>query len=149
MFDIAFSELVVIGLIALVVLGPKRLPEMARAAGRWMAHIRRFVEDVKRDVGSELRREELAELRQVHQQLTETRQIFENTASNTISGIADSSPSETAPGYLVKALPEPDVTATTPKKRTPKSARKKPARPKTKKNPARNTHVRASRNSKS
>ncbi|HJX19197.1 MAG TPA: Sec-independent protein translocase protein TatB [Acidiferrobacterales bacterium] len=149
MFDIAFSELVVIGLIALVVLGPKRLPEMARAAGRWMAHIRRFVEDVKRDVGSELRREELAELRQVHQQLTETRQIFENTASSAISGIADSRPSETAPGYLVKALPEPDVTAPTPKKRTPKSARKKPARPKTKKNPARNTHVRASRNSKS
>jgi len=61
-FDIAFSELVVIGLIALVILGPKRLPEMARAAGRWTARIRRFIEDVKRDMGSELRREELAEL---------------------------------------------------------------------------------------
>ncbi len=149
MFDIAFSELVVIGLIALVVLGPKRLPEMARAAGRWMARIRRFVEDVKRDMGSELRREELAELRQVHQQLAETRQIFESTASSAISGITDSLPTETAPGYLVKALPESDVSAPAPKRRTPKSGRKKSARPKTKKNPARKTHVRARRNSKS
>lgn len=149
MFDIAFSELVVIGLIALVVLGPKRLPEMARAAGRWTARIRRFVEDVKRDMGSELRREELAELRQVHQQLTETRQIFENTAGSAISGITDSRPTETAPGYLVKALPEPEVSTPAPKRRTPKSAHKKPARLKTKKKPARHSHVRASRNSKS
>ena len=50
---------------------------MARAAGRWTARIRRFIEDVKRDMGSELRREELAELRQVHQQITETKQLFD------------------------------------------------------------------------
>jgi sec-independent protein translocase protein TatB len=148
-FDIAFSELVVIGLIALVVLGPKRLPEMARAAGRWTARIRRFVEDVKRDMGSELRREELAELRQVHQQLTETKQILENTASGAFSGVAGIRPAEMAPDYLVKALPEPTVSAAVPKKRAPKSGRKKPARPKTKKIPARNTNVRARRNSKS
>jgi sec-independent protein translocase protein TatB len=148
-FDIAFSELVVVGLIALIVLGPKRLPEMARAAGRWTAQIRRFVEDVKRDMGSELRREELAELRQVHQQLTETKQILTDTASGAFSGIAGSHPAETAPDYLVKALPEPAVSAPAPKKRTPKSGRKKPARPKTKKIPARKTNVRARRNSKS
>jgi len=148
-FDIAFSELFVIGLIALIVLGPKRLPEMARAAGRWTARIRRFVEDVKRDMGSELRREELAELRQVHQQLTETKQIIENTASSAFSGIAGSRPTETAPGYLVKALPVPADSVPASKKRTPKSGRKKPARLKSKKIPARNTHVRASRNSKS
>lgn len=149
MFDIAFSELVVISLIALVVLGPKRLPEMARAAGRWTARIRRFVEDVKRDMGSELRREELAELRQVHQQLTETKQILENTASDAFSGIAGSHPTEMAPDYLVKALPETTVSTTAPKKRTSKSRRTKPAKHKTKKIPARKTHVRARRNSKS
>jgi len=148
-FDIAFSELVIVGLIALIVLGPKRLPEMARAAGRWAARIRRFVEDVKNDMSSELRREELAELRQVHQQLTETKQILENTASDTFSGIAGSRPTETAPDYLVKALPEPAISAPVPKKRTPKSGRKKPARPKTNKVPARNAHVRARRNPKS
>ena len=147
MFDIAFSELVVIGLIALVVLGPKRLPEMARAAGRWTARIRRFVEDVKRDMGSELRRDELAELRQVHQQITETKQIFETTANSMVAGIADIRPPEVAPDYLVKALP--DNSATAPKKRAAKSGRKKVVRPKTKKTPARQSHVRASRKSKS
>ena len=166
MFDIAFSELVVIGLIALVILGPKRLPEMARAAGRWAARIRRFVEDVKRDMGSELRREELAELRQVHQQITETKQLFEHTAGSAFSSIAEIRPPESAPDYLVKALPDAAVqdapvprqtgmpraaavSAPAPKKRAPKSGRNKPARPKTTKTPARKTHVRTGRKSKS
>jgi sec-independent protein translocase protein TatB len=160
-FDIAFSELVVIGLIALVILGPKRLPEMARAAGRWTARIRRFVEDVKRDMGSELRREELAELRQVHQQITETKQLFEHTAGSAFSSIAEIRPSESAPDYLAKALPDsavPDAQATpgaaalsapASKKRVLKSRRSKPARPKIKKTPARQSHVRAGRKSKS
>ena len=149
MFDIAFSELVVIGLIALIVLGPKRLPEMARAAGRWTARIRRFVEDVKRDMGSELRREELAELRQVHQQITETKQIFENSAGSVFAGIAEIRPPESAPDYLVKALPDTTASAPAPKKRAPQSGRSKPARPKTKKAPARQSHVRAGRKSRS
>ena len=149
MFDIAFSELVVIGLIALVILGPKRLPEMARAAGRWIARIRRFIEDVKRDMGSELRREELAELRQVHQQITETKQIFENSASSAFAGIVEIRPTETAPDYLVKTLPQAAVAAPTPGKRALKSGRKKPARPKIKKTPARQSHVRAGRKPKS
>ena len=121
MFDIAFSELVVIGLIALVVLGPKRLPEMARAAGRWTARIRRFVDDVKRDVHNELRREELAELHQVHQQLTDTKQLFENTASSAFAGFTESQPPDPAPGYLVKALPGSAASAPAPKKRAPKT----------------------------
>lgn len=143
MFDIAFSELVVIALIALVVLGPKRLPEMARAAGRWTARLRRFVEDVKRDMGSELRREELAELRSVHQQLTETKQLFETTASSMVTGIGEIRPPESAPDYLVKAAPPLSLPV------LEKSARKRPARPKAKKIPARKPHVRAGRKSKS
>jgi sec-independent protein translocase protein TatB len=160
-FDIAFSELVVIGLIALVILGPKRLPEMARAAGRWTARIRRFVEDVKRDMGSELRREELAELRQVHQQITETKQLFEHTAGSAFSSIAEIRSPESAPDYLMKALPDnvaqdaqampgvAAVSAPASKKRALKSGRAKSARPKTKKTAARQSHVRAGRKSKS
>jgi sec-independent protein translocase protein TatB len=148
-FDIAFSEIVVIGLIALVVLGPKRLPEMARAAGRWTARLRRFVDDVKRDMGSELHREELAELRQVQQQITETRQIFESTAGNAFAGISDLRPPESTPDYLVKAMPDAAASVSASKKRELKSRRNKPAIPKTKKTPARRSHVRAGRKSKS
>ncbi len=149
MFDIAFSELVVIGLIALVILGPKRLPEMARAAGRWTARIRRFVDEVKRDMGNELRRDELAELRQMHQQITETKQIFENTASSVVAGIADIRPTETAPDYLVKALPQAASSAPASNKRALKSGRKQPAMSKTKKTRTRQSHVRTGRKSKS
>lgn len=149
MFDIAFSELVVIGLVALVVLGPKRLPEMARAAGRWTARIRRFVEDVKRDMGSELRHEELAELRQVHQQITETKQLFEHTAGSAISSMAEILPSESSPDYLAKALPATTTSIPASQQRAPKSGHKQSARPKTKKTPVRQRHVRTGRKSKS
>jgi hypothetical protein len=122
---------------------------MARAAGRWTARLRRFVDDVKRDMGSELRREELAELHQIHQQITETKQIIENTAGSAFAGIAEIRPTETTPDYLVKALPEVTASAPAPKKSVRKSRRNKPARPKTIKTPARKSHVRAGRKSKS
>jgi len=93
-FDIAFSELVLIGIVALVVLGPKRLPEVARAAGRWVARARHFVETVKRDMDLELRKDELAELRQVKEQLTETRQLFEQTATSTLAALPGMSPTD-------------------------------------------------------
>jgi sec-independent protein translocase protein TatB len=79
-FDVAFSELVVIGILALIVLGPKRLPEVARTAGSWMGKVRNFVESAKRDMNTELRRDELAELRQVKDQLIETKNAFEQVA---------------------------------------------------------------------
>jgi sec-independent protein translocase protein TatB len=106
MFDVGFSELVVIGIIMLVVLGPNRLPEIARAAGRWAAKMRRFVDDMKRDMDTELRRDELAELRKVKDQLTETRHLFEDTAAGVIGGATAQSPAEPASGYLVKAAPD-------------------------------------------
>ena len=146
MFDIAFSELIVVALIALVILGPKRLPEMARAAGRWTARIRRFVDDAKRDVHNELRREELAELRQVHQQLTDTKQLFENTANSAFAGTAESHFPGTAPDFPVKALPDAAPPKRTPKKRAGKSSPAAAARPKPRKTAT--PHVRTSRKPK-
>ncbi len=80
MFDVGLSELLVIGLVALIVLGPKRLPEMARAAGRWAARIRRFVSEVKSDFDRELHNAELGELRKLKQELDETRHVMEDTS---------------------------------------------------------------------
>ena len=54
MFDIGFGELLVIGILALIVLGPERLPEVARTAGRWIRQIRDFVANVQNDLGNEL-----------------------------------------------------------------------------------------------
>lgn len=80
MFDVGLSELLVIGLVALIVIGPKRLPEVARAAGRWAGRLRRFVSDVKQDLDRELHQAELSELRQLKQELDETRRVMEDSS---------------------------------------------------------------------
>ena len=103
MFDVAFSELVVIGIVALIVLGPKRLPEVARTAGRWMGKIRNFVESAKRDMNAELRRDELAELRQVKDQLIETKNAFEQVVANPLA----TAPEAPAPVIAPPSSPEP------------------------------------------
>lgn len=89
MFDIGFSELVAISLIALIVLGPKRLPEVARTAGRWMGQLRRFVADVKQDIDREVQTEDLAELRKLKQELDATRQMMQNTSGELMRGFTE------------------------------------------------------------
>ncbi|HEY8553957.1 MAG TPA: Sec-independent protein translocase protein TatB [Burkholderiales bacterium] len=80
MFDIGFSELVVIALVGLIVLGPKRLPEVARTLGHWLGRVRRFVADVKQDIDKEMQLAELAELRNLKRELDETRRMVEETS---------------------------------------------------------------------
>lgn len=84
MFDIGITELALIGLLALLLLGPKRLPEVARTAGRWLGNLRRFINSVKEDFDQELRSEELAELRKLQQELSETRQVMERSSSEAL-----------------------------------------------------------------
>ena len=72
MFDIAFSELVVIGVVALIAIGPDKLPKVARTAGHLLGRAQRYVNDVKSDMDNELRLEELQKLQS---------EILENTQS--------------------------------------------------------------------
>ena len=64
MFDIGFSELLLFGVIALIVLGPEKLPQAARTAGQWYAKIRRTVSTLQSEIEAEL---DLAETRQLMQ----------------------------------------------------------------------------------
>lgn len=97
MFDIGFSELVAIGLIALIVLGPKRLPEVARTAGRWMGQLRRFIADVKQDIDREVHTEDLAELRKLKEELSDTRRMMQNTSGDLVKGFTEITPELSAP----------------------------------------------------
>ena len=59
MFDIAFSELLIIGVIALIVIGPERLPKVARTAGQWLGKLNRYVSQVKQDIDRDMKLDEL------------------------------------------------------------------------------------------
>jgi len=61
-FDIAFSEIVVIGVVALVVIGPERLPRVAKTLGHMFGRLQRYVNDVKADINRELELDELRKL---------------------------------------------------------------------------------------
>ena len=69
MFDIGFLEIVIIASIALVVLGPERLPRAARTAGLWVGRARRMVADVKSDIDREIRESELADMRKLGEEV--------------------------------------------------------------------------------
>ena len=63
MFDIGFSEIVVIGVVALIVIGPERLPKVARTLGHMFGRLQRYVNEVKADINREMELDELRKLR--------------------------------------------------------------------------------------
>nr|WP_231940163.1 Sec-independent protein translocase protein TatB [Bordetella trematum] len=71
MFDVSFTELIVIGVVALVILGPERLPKVARTVGHLLGRAQRYVNDVKSDIQREI---ELDELRKFKQQMDDAAQ---------------------------------------------------------------------------
>ena len=88
MFDIGFSEIVVIGVVALVVIGPERLPKTARTLGHLFGRLQRYVNDVKADINREMELEELRSLReQVKSAATDLQQTVKATASDVKAGV--------------------------------------------------------------
>ena len=67
MFDFGFSEMVVVAVVGLIVLGPERLPKVARQAGQWLGKLQRYVADVKSDINRQM---ELDELRKLQSEVT-------------------------------------------------------------------------------
>lgn len=68
MFDIGFTELMVIGVVALIVIGPERLPGVARTIGHLAGRLQRYVADVKADISREMEFDELRKMRDSMQQ---------------------------------------------------------------------------------
>ena len=77
MFDIGFSELIMIGVVALIVIGPERLPKVARTAGILYGRMQRYVSTVKSDISREI---DLDELRRAGQQ-------FKDSVETTVSDV--------------------------------------------------------------
>ena len=79
MFNVGMSELFVFGIIALLVLGPEKLPEAARFAGKWYAKLMHFVNNAKQDIDRELGLSELrAQVQQEMQRMAELEQKMQS-----------------------------------------------------------------------
>ncbi len=98
MFDIGFWELTMIAVIALLVIGPDKLPGVARTAGKWVGRARRFVGDVKTDIDRELKQEELRKAIADDVGLDEIKEIM-NTDDFKIDV-------DETPDYQVSAIPD-------------------------------------------
>lgn len=81
MFDIGFSELVIIAVVALIVIGPERLPKAARTMGHLLGRLQRYVNDVKSDINREM---ELEELRKLQQQVQGAAREIETSVSSAV-----------------------------------------------------------------
>ena len=108
MFDIGFWELAIIGLVALVVIGPDRLPGVARTAGKWVGRTRHFISQVKKDIDREIQQDELKKALQRDAGLDEIKEIM-----NTEQFILEE---EDKPDYQVKAVSDEEVEASEGKK---------------------------------
>ena len=76
MFDIGFFELMVIGIVALIVIGPERLPKVARTLGHLLGRAQRYVNDVKSDINREM---QLDELKKLQTQVTDSARSMEDS----------------------------------------------------------------------
>jgi sec-independent protein translocase protein TatB len=84
MFDVSFTELLVIGVVALVVIGPERLPKVARTLGHLVGRAQSYVNDVKTDIQREV---ELDELRKLKDQMQDAAQSVQSSLQNTESSL--------------------------------------------------------------
>jgi sec-independent protein translocase protein TatB len=126
MFDIGFSEIVVIAVVALIVLGPERLPKAARTMGHLFGRLQRYVNDVKSDINREMELEELKKLQQeVKSAARDLEQSVSTAVSSVESGARDVEAQLNAGASEAPAPPAPPLAAP-PAEAAPNAA---PARP--------------------
>lgn len=87
MFDISFMEILIISIVALVVVGPERLPKVARTLGHIFGRCRSFVYNIKTDIHNEIRMEEL---KSMHHSMQETAQSIEQSVRQEVDQLAAS-----------------------------------------------------------
>ncbi len=121
MFDVSFSELLVIAVVALLVIGPERLPKVARTVGAFTGRMQRYMTQIKEEVNREMRFEELQKLQQ------EIKQSVEQETSALQASIH-------APSSQIKIKRVKTAVAklkvTKPETSMPKPVKPKPAKPK-------------------
>jgi sec-independent protein translocase protein TatB len=107
MFDIGFSELCMVGLVALLVIGPEKLPKVARMAGFWIAKSKRMLAAVKQEIHEEFQAEELRQTLKNQTGINEFQKILDDT-SNDLLAIRGSISKKPEAGSLTQTNIEQD-----------------------------------------
>lgn len=113
MFDIGFSELLAVALVALIVIGPERLPRLARTLGALLGRAQRYVNDVKADIQREVDLDEMKELKStfqdaaksVEKSVTQLGQDFQATGESLNQSISGAAQAKTIPAERATAEP--------------------------------------------
>jgi sec-independent protein translocase protein TatB len=104
MFDVGFSELLLIAVVALIVIGPERLPKVARTAGHLLGRLQRYVNDVKSDINREMQVEDLKKLQQ---QVADQAKSMEQSVSQQLTSVETELNQSIAQGVAEKTEPAP------------------------------------------
>jgi sec-independent protein translocase protein TatB len=116
MFDIGAMELILVGVVALLVVGPERLPKLARTAGLWLGHASRALASVKDEIDREVKAEELKEILRKQAENNPLESIIEESGdlrpkvSSTASGGSGGSPEASAAKAAVDVVAQPGRT---------------------------------------
>ena len=124
MFDIAFSEIALIAVVALVVIGPERLPKVARTLGHLFGRLQRYVNDVKADISREIELDELRKLKsEVQSAALDIERSVSQAASEVESGVRSVEADLNAVGSEAASAPaEPAARADPPPQPTAEAA---------------------------
>ena len=112
MFDIGALELIMIGVVALLVVGPERLPKLARTAGLWVGRARRAFASVKDEIDREIKADELKEILRKQAESNPLESIIEEdgglrSRSSTASGVVGNTPRPTGVASSQSAATKP------------------------------------------
>lgn len=122
MFDISFSEVLVIAAVALIVLGPERLPSVARTLGHLFGRAQRYVNDVKSDIQREI---ELDELKKWKASVEETGRSIENSVHTEMDKFRET----VEAGAEASAMPPPATAPSGAEPTPPQNSSPTPAGP--------------------
>lgn len=112
MFDIGWGELLVIGVVALIVIGPKELPGVLRALGQWTGKLRRMASDFQGQFQEAIREAEMTDLKKEVEQLGDAARglsTYNPLEDHNLDGLAPKPEKIAAPAATASSLPEPDI----------------------------------------
>lgn len=118
MFDIGFTELLLVGLVALVVLGPERLPGAVRTTGLWVGRLKRSFSNIKAEVEREIGADEIR--RQLHnERILDLEREMKQSIMPPASTSGSSAASTAAAAPVAEAVASPPAAAPTPEPAKP------------------------------